>query len=270
MTFEVVERKVTPTLKNAEGTAIDLATAFNIGNAVTIDFAVEGVDTILPESATYIVKYLVNGSTVEVTDRAFTPLNAGQYSVVVKYVDANGYESASEEVILDTVGRAITPAFSVGGEVIDINNPIFMDSVVTISATVEGVDAPESANFSYKVVRIDSTEQKDNTDISKRVELDVVNGQFTAYYTGTYNIFVYYKEGQVTHASEMITLIVKAENINNPNAAAEIERYFVIDRIAPHFTSIKFFPEISDGVFSDIPTNVFESGKQYKIVVMVE
>ncbi len=247
LVFEVRARNVTPTLKNAEGTAIDLTQSFNIGNPVTIDFAVEGVDTILPENAVYEVKYLLNDSSVTVTDGKFTPLNAGDYSVVVKYTDANGYQSVSNAVILKTIGRVVTPSFSIGGNVIDLNEAVIMDSVVTISATVEGLDDVVAENFSYKVIKLDSNE-------AKNYEFEVgVDGQFVAGFAGTYNIIVYYQEGEVVHASETFVMTAKTEvgYFNDFSDSDTIRAAYRIDADSKSYKSDYSDTGIARGMLAD-------------------
>ncbi len=143
------------------------------------------------------------GTDVIVTNNVMNVSKTCKYTITAT-ATYNGI-ALSKEIEIEVVGaKTVEPTFKINGQVIDINNPIAMGSTIVIDTLVEGVDAPISDNFSYKVVKLDSVE-------SNNVELDVVGGSFVLGLAGTYNIWVYYIEDDVINASEKFEIVVNAE-----------------------------------------------------------
>ncbi len=143
-----------------------------------------------------------NNNPVTISKGKINVAATGTYTITAT-CDYNGVE-LTKSVVIDVVGdKNVTAQFLANSQAIDLNNAVLMNSVITIVPNVEGVDAPISANYSYKVVKLDSNP-------TNNYEIDVVDGTFTAGHVGTYQITVYYIEGQARNASDVYTLTVTA------------------------------------------------------------
>ncbi len=209
MTFEVKNRQVTATLKDANDIPFEDLTSIKLGTSIKIaDVAVGGLDSIESNNVTYEVKYLGTDPATDVTvdGGVFTVNKAGQYTVVVKY-NYNGYEFVSQPTELTVIARQVTAKFYVGEEEIDINNSIKMNTNVSIKVFVDGVETNE--NVFYYVEHVDSNPENNYA-------FTVTDGVFTVGFTGTYNISVSYAEGQEEASeSETYTLTAIANTVEN-------------------------------------------------------
>ncbi len=185
-TFEVVNRQVTATLKNANGDAINLEEADILGDDAYIDFIVEGVDTLLPESTSYLVHYVEQDQDVIVVDNRFTINGAGRYTIIVKYTDVNGYEHSSQEITLYVKGAEITAS---------------MTETATIGVT-ESLDITATADAQYTLAY--------STKLPTGTILELKDNVLPIGLVGDYEVYVTAYKGELVAGVSVLPLTVKA------------------------------------------------------------
>ena len=148
-----------------------------------------------------------HNSPVTITNNAINVSATGTY-VITATATYNGIQITNQIEIVVVGDIIIEPTFKVDGEDFDVNNPIMLNSQVTIEALVGGQLPANTANIEYYVVRLDSNP-------ANNYEFTLNNGTFKASLAGTYNVFVYYTEDGIINSSDLITFEVVANTIEN-------------------------------------------------------